>query len=162
MVERERGPKNVPINSRPLNDVEREIVLADIAYLKQKEIESGDWAKWEHDQEPMKGYKSIIRRSNLTGNSFGHLGIFSNINNLVRDLGPGLIVSVTLTIDGVEIPVPFTEWEPITDTMFIEATGRAPTLDDMSRANCEDAGKPGHHFCGWCHVHNKPRWMCEH
>ena len=50
MVERERGPKNVPLNSRPLNDVEREIVLADIAYLKQKEIESGDWAKWQRDQ----------------------------------------------------------------------------------------------------------------
>jgi hypothetical protein len=50
----------------------------------------------------------------------------------------------------------------ITEDMFIEAVGRRPRQDDMSRANCVDAGKMGHHFCGWCEIHNKPRWHCIH
>ena len=43
-------PKPKP--SAPLDDVQRETVLADIAYLKQQEIESGARAKWEEDQAP--------------------------------------------------------------------------------------------------------------
>jgi hypothetical protein len=43
-------PKPKP--SPPLDDVQREMVLADIAYLKQQEIESGARAKWEEDQAP--------------------------------------------------------------------------------------------------------------
>jgi hypothetical protein len=46
----ERGPKNVTPINRPLNEVELEIARADIAYLKQKEIDSGDWDKWVKDQ----------------------------------------------------------------------------------------------------------------
>jgi hypothetical protein len=43
-------PKPKP--SAPLDDVQREMVLADIAYLKQQEIESRARAKWEEDQAP--------------------------------------------------------------------------------------------------------------
>jgi hypothetical protein len=133
----ERGPKNIPLNSRPLNDVEREIVLADIAYLKQKEIENGNWAKWEHDQQIWKNPIAQLRNS----------------------LGLGIIIEVR--IDGVLVNLPPDD-DVITDAMFAEATGHTPTLDEMSRANCMDAGKMGHHFCGWCHIHNKPRWLCMH
>jgi hypothetical protein len=33
------------------NDTERELIMADIAYLKQKEIDNGDRAKWEKSQK---------------------------------------------------------------------------------------------------------------
>lgn len=41
---------------RPLNEVELEIVRADIAYLKQQEIDSGDWAKWQESQKNWNGF----------------------------------------------------------------------------------------------------------
>ena len=41
------------------SDVEREIILADMAYLKQKEIDSGDWAKWEKDQAKWKDFNAL-------------------------------------------------------------------------------------------------------
>jgi len=28
------------------------------------------------------------------------------------------------------------------------------------RVNCKKAGEPGHQWCGWCTVHNKPRMEC--
>jgi hypothetical protein len=47
----ERGPK-VPDNrvKREWNAVEKEIIMAAIAYLKQQEINSGAREKWEKDQ----------------------------------------------------------------------------------------------------------------
>jgi hypothetical protein len=50
-------PKPTP----PLDDVQREMVLADIAFLKQQEIESGARAKWEADQAPRNTLTRIIR-----------------------------------------------------------------------------------------------------
>lgn len=131
--ERERGPAPRPGYARPLNDVEREIVLADIAYLKQKEIDSGDRAKWEESQSKWSWYNHLRA-----------------INILVVNNSP------FSTIDySVEVP-------PVTVEQFVMATGHEPTADEMSRVNCKDAGKPGHHFCGWCPVHGKPRWHCNH
>jgi hypothetical protein len=138
MVNRERGPKT-PHIVRQLNDVEREIVLADIAYLKQKEIESGDWAKWEADQKKLKDY------STMSGTTM--LNIMFDVIREVR-LNDHLL--------------PPQERDFITEAKFTEALGRPPGYDDMERANCADVGKPGHHFCGWCHVHDKPRWLCMH
>ena len=43
---------------------------------------------------------------------------------------------------------------------FIKNTGRAPEQDDLDRANCPDAGQPGHWQCGICE-HNKPAFMCS-
>lgn len=43
------------------SDVEREIIMADIAYLKQKEIESGDWDKWKESQRTWRDDDSDIR-----------------------------------------------------------------------------------------------------
>lgn len=37
-------------SSQPMNEVEREIARADMAYLIQKEKENGDWDKWLKDQ----------------------------------------------------------------------------------------------------------------
>jgi hypothetical protein len=36
--------------ARIFNNTERELIMADIAYLKQKEIDNGDRAKWEKSQ----------------------------------------------------------------------------------------------------------------
>lgn len=57
--------------------VEREIIMADIAYLKQKEIESGDWDKWLESQRPFESYnrlralsvevRPVIRRALASG-----------------------------------------------------------------------------------------------
>lgn len=43
---------------------------------------------------------------------------------------------------------------------FIKLVGREPTQDDLERVNCLDAGKVGHSQCGWCHIHNSPRFEC--
>ena len=43
---------------------------------------------------------------------------------------------------------------------FILRTGNIPENDDLDRAYCKDAGKPGHLQCGWCLKHDKPRFMC--
>jgi hypothetical protein len=53
-------PKPKP--SGPLDAVQREMVLADIAFLKQQEIESGARAKWEADQAPRNVFTRIIFR----------------------------------------------------------------------------------------------------
>jgi len=50
-------PKPKP--SAPLDAVQREMVLADIAFLKQQEIESGARAKWEADQAPRNVFSRI-------------------------------------------------------------------------------------------------------
>ena len=34
----------------PFDATQLELIRADIAYLRQKEIDSGDWAKWEASQ----------------------------------------------------------------------------------------------------------------
>ena len=46
---------NPPTPQPPMSIVAREIVLADIAYLKQKEIDNGDRAKWLKSQRDL-GY----------------------------------------------------------------------------------------------------------
>lgn len=43
---------------------------------------------------------------------------------------------------------------------FEDAVKRAPEDDDLDRANCPDAGKPGHRQCGWCPKHDWPRFEC--
>jgi hypothetical protein len=53
-------PKPKP--SGPLDAVQREMVLADIAFLKQQEIESGARAKWEAYQAPRNVFSRIIFR----------------------------------------------------------------------------------------------------
>lgn len=49
-----------------------------------------------------------------------------------------------------------------TENDFVQATDRLPEHDELARVNCEDAGKPGHYFCGWCDRCNKPRFFCGH
>lgn len=44
--------------------------------------------------------------------------------------------------------------------IFTKAVGREPEQDDIERCNCVQVGKPGHLFCGWCDVHDKPVFMC--
>lgn len=43
---------------------------------------------------------------------------------------------------------------------FTHATGSRPIRDDLERANCPQAGQPGHLYCGWCERHDKPRFLC--
>lgn len=50
----------------------------------------------------------------------------------------------------------------ITAEQFQTATGRTPQDDDLDRVNCEKAGEPGHWYCGWCNLCNKPVFMCGH
>jgi hypothetical protein len=46
---------------QPLDDVQREIVMADMKYLIEKEKESGDWAKWQDSQRPINQLRSFDR-----------------------------------------------------------------------------------------------------
>jgi hypothetical protein len=43
------------------SDVEREIILADMAYLKQKDIDSGAQAIWDADQAKWKNFNAMRR-----------------------------------------------------------------------------------------------------
>lgn len=43
---------------------------------------------------------------------------------------------------------------------FITKVGRMPQHDDLERVNCEQAGNPGHFMCGFCWIHNLPRFEC--
>jgi len=49
----------------------------------------------------------------------------------------------------------------ITAQEFENKTGRVPQDDDLDRVNCDKAGTPGHRQCGWCPVHDAPRFMCS-
>ena len=47
------------------------------------------------------------------------------------------------------------------DAVEFEAkTGHAPVDDDLARVNCRMPGKALHTLCGWCSVHDLPRWQC--
>ena len=48
----------------------------------------------------------------------------------------------------------------MTTEEFEKVVGRPPVEDDMERANCEKAGWAGHHQCGICTEHGKPRFTC--
>ena len=43
---------------------------------------------------------------------------------------------------------------------FKAKTGRSPKDDDLEWVNCVQAGELGHWYCGWCRVHDKPRFTC--
>jgi hypothetical protein len=43
---------------------------------------------------------------------------------------------------------------------YTKKVGTRPEQDDLSRVNCEHAGKLGHSSCGWCERHDNPRFMC--
>lgn len=43
---------------------------------------------------------------------------------------------------------------------YLEKVGCPPQDDDLERVNCKNAGKLGHQHCGFCDVHNKPRFIC--
>lgn len=49
----------------------------------------------------------------------------------------------------------------MTHDEFVNATGREPEQDDLDRANCAKAGKPGHFYCGVCAC-GQPRFTCAH
>jgi hypothetical protein len=70
VIQKGRGSETVPFTelewgepkpkpSAPLDAVQREMVLADIAFLKQQELENGDRAKWEADQAPRNVFNRI-------------------------------------------------------------------------------------------------------
>ena len=48
----------------------------------------------------------------------------------------------------------------MTKEEFKEKAGYEPGYDDLDRVNCPKAGEAGHHFCGWCDIHDLPRFMC--
>jgi len=48
----------------------------------------------------------------------------------------------------------------ITAEVFEEKVGSPPHQDDLERSNCSLAGNSGHHQCGWCEKHDKPRFLC--
>jgi hypothetical protein len=47
----------------------------------------------------------------------------------------------------------------ITAAEFTRIVGREPQLDDLERANCQEAGATGHWGCGLCE-HGKPTYLC--
>jgi hypothetical protein len=113
--------------------VEREIILADMKYLIEKEKESGDWAKWEESQRPFRQFQDLERRRTI----FMILG-----ESPTQPNRPNILPN------------------EITYQYFLVCTGRAPEKDDLARCNCTTAGLMGHTSCGWCGECNKPRFMC--
>jgi hypothetical protein len=48
----------------------------------------------------------------------------------------------------------------VTAEEFKKKTGHPPVQDDLERCNCWAVGLIGHQQCGWCEVHDQPRFMC--
>jgi hypothetical protein len=117
--------------------VERELIMADIALLKQKEIESGDWAKWELSQRGLQ----YPTRPTRFANSITNIPVTINVTN------PAGLDSSNWTYSR---------------SRFIASVGREPVNDDLDRANCTEAGTVGHQSCGWCDMCDKPRFVCGH
>jgi hypothetical protein len=136
---------------RQLDDVEREIVRADMAELIAREKENGDWAKWEESQKNWKGvnyYYSDVR-------------IVSNPpSDWPPVIEPYLMIEVTITSDHVAHHLP-SVGNHISREFWFQCVGRSPDRDDLERANCRLAGELGHMSCGWCDICRKPRWMCR-
>jgi hypothetical protein len=153
--------------------VEREIILADIAYLKQKEIESGDWAKWEESQKNWEGFerqRNALRSpyERTPGNMVNVGGRRRLSSNAVEGADgnvyyvPDYSLPQTPPMFYVQVSVGITRQE-ITEERFTAAVGRPPIQDDMERANCPLAGTSGHWTCGWCDDCEKPRFNgCNH
>lgn len=57
-------------------------------------------------------------------------------------------------------PKPQPKRKKITWWDYFWATESTPEVDDLERANCRLAGKPGHLQCGWDHDKNLPKTMC--
>jgi hypothetical protein len=160
MTQRKNDRPGSGVAPRPLDEVEREIVMADMRYLIQKEKESGDWAKWEESQKKL----------------------FPNWNDLpvrwVPVFDPRVIpndpnIEITHHADGftmvyrapsdirhVYVEINVTDILPITAETFVRRVGRAPENDDLERCNCDLAGQLGHTSCGWCTQCHKPKFMC--
>ena len=43
---------------------------------------------------------------------------------------------------------------------FCIALRQLPVNDDLDRALCRQAGSFGHRMCGWCKVHDRPKFAC--
>jgi hypothetical protein len=117
--------------------IEREIILADMKYLIEKEKESGDWAKWQESQRPFRQFQDLERRRTI----FMILG--ESPAQQTRSARPNILPN------------------EITAEYFRVCAGRAPSRDDLDRCNCTAAGLLGHMSCGWCAECNKPRFMCS-
>lgn len=57
-------------------------------------------------------------------------------------------------------------WSPCSGKINVDALAyflkeyRWPKDDDLARVNCPNAGAPGHSHCGWCEIHDRPRFEC--
>jgi hypothetical protein len=143
---------------KPLDDVERELVRADIKYLIEKEKESGVWAKWDRKQREVDpdydNYKSrynsgptirpeaITVRPDIIEPQFTSIQVSIVISDISPDMG--------------------LRAGQITPEIFQRYVGRAPVQDELERCNCLTEGYLGHLLCGWCGICNKPRYICGH
>jgi hypothetical protein len=130
-IENLKKEQEKPKSDGIFSPVEREIILADMKYLIEKEKESGDWAKWQESQRPFKQWQDLAER---------RAALIVVIEE--RPTRPNILPN------------------EITPEYFRVCTGRAPEQDDLARCNCTTAGLLGHTSCGWCAECNKPRFMC--
>jgi hypothetical protein len=145
---------------RPLDEVEREIVRADMAELIAREKENGDWAKWEADQKKWKKHEAY--RDSLRPDIV--LPDYAQMHNLSMSRVEWNMYGQPIYINDIlPGPIPITlRTGIITEEIFQHYIGRAPIQDDLIRVNCLQEGEFGHTGCGWCSDCNKGRWMCGH
>jgi hypothetical protein len=151
---------------RPLDEVELELVRADMRYLIQKEKENGDWAKWEESQK-----KSVPTWTDLPVR-----WVSDTMRAILdpRDIPNDPNIEITHHADGftmvyrepsdirhVDINLQISS-NPITAEIFERFVGRAPINDDLERCNCPLAGQFMHTSCGWCGICMKPKYMCPY
>jgi hypothetical protein len=138
---------------RDLDDIEREIVRADMKYLIEKEKENGKWEKWVYEQRRV---DPNFDNDKSTYNSYPT--VRPDAISITQDVIEARFTSTPVTI--VITVTPNVPIEPITAEIFERCVGRAPEIDDLERCNCEMAGTMGHTSCGWCSNCQKPRFMC--
>jgi hypothetical protein len=174
-----------PVGERPWTAVEREIILADMAFLKQQEIDSGARAIWEADQAKWATFDrqrmDLLLPPERPDTIIGADGTVHYRRPISPDYHPGQIVRITVNVrpetisnepdvvavrlsDGRYVALP--KQRPVTGNVtpnvWRACLGCEPGDDDLERANCHLEGQVGHYTCGWCSDCLKPKWQCGH
>jgi hypothetical protein len=168
----------------PLDDVQRELVRADMQFLIDQEKKNGDWTKWEESQRPVMTLRQVSTDGIVSVRVTASLD--ENGDVVFEPEGEGVpTFDITMRYMRQEITMRYARQEmpsrivaleadrqrmervrfytgQITAEIFEHYVGRAPQQDDLERANCNQEGYMGHNSCGWCSDCQRPRFMCGH
>ena len=161
MSERKNDRPGSGVAPSPLDEVELELVRADMRYLIQKEKESGDWAKWEESQKKLVPTWTDLPVRWMPIPDPLYIPNDPNMCIIHNNDGFTMVYRAPSDIRNIDVNLQVTS-SHITAEIFQRFVGRAPINDDLERCNCPLAGQFMHTSCGWCGICMKPKYMCPY